>query len=563
MDKSAEAAGMAADWRAKRYLLIDDFPSMRAMLRDILRNLGVRFVDQAGSGAEAVAALKRNKYDVVLCDYSLGAGKNGQQVLEEAKISDLVGPACIWLMISAEKSVESVMGAAEYQPDGYLIKPITEGLLLARLNRIWGKKQVFREIDRAFDAKDYLKAARLCDARLATDKLHALDLLRMKATLLLKSGEPEQARAVYEQILAERDFAWAKAGLARIHVQNEDYESAKTLLQGVIAENQHYLDAYDQLAFVHQQKGEFGDAEQVLLAAAKLSPNSVLRQKNLGNVALKLGNIDIAEKAFRKSVEVGAHSVLKTPDSYLGLARVCGQKDDPAEALQLLGAVQKEFATPEVRLRAKITEGLVYHESGDWVKARKSGEEMGRLVAESGAPPDTATSLDMARLLLAVGVKDAPVDLLRDLVKNNHDNEQLAAEVQEIFDKARMGEQGAALVEASRKEATEVMNKGVLLWKEGKAEEAIEWMRHAKSVLPSNVRILFNFAHVMISAMQQKGVDSAMAAEARETLLQADRLSPNQRRFAQLMEILEKLAPTLEEEPEQGVAEGEAASPPG
>ena len=192
-----------SDWANKHYLLVDDFPSMRTMLRDMLRSLGVRYVDQAGSGAEAVAMLGRNKYDVVLCDYNLGPGKNGQQVLEDAKTRDLVGPACIWLLVSAEKSVESVMGSAEFQPDGYLIKPITEGLLLSRLNRAWSKKQVFKEIDKAYDARDYLRAARLCDERLGGDKLNALDLLRMKAILLFKSGEPERARAVYEQVLAD------------------------------------------------------------------------------------------------------------------------------------------------------------------------------------------------------------------------------------------------------------------------------------------------------------------------------------------------------------------------
>lgn len=532
-----------SDWRNKHYLLIDDFPGIRTMLRDMLRSLGVRYVDHAGSGAEAVASLGKTKYDVVLCDYHLGPGRTGQQVLEEAKIRDLVGPACIWLMISAEKSVESVMGAAEYQPDGYLIKPITEALLLARLNRIWSKKQVFREIDQAYGAKDYLKAAKLCDARLGTDTLHALDLLRMKATLLLKSGEPEQARAVYEEVLAEREYAWAKTGLAKIRLQNGEHEAAKLLLQEVIADNHHYLEAYDQLALAQQKLGQLADAEQVLQSAAKLSPNSVLRQKNLGMLALKLGDIEIAEKAFRKSVEVGEHSVLKTPDAYLGLARVCGQKNEPKDALQLLSAVQNAFDNEEIRLRAKITEGLVYHESGDWVKARKSGEEMGRLLAETSARPDTDTSLDMARLLFAVGVKDAPVDLLRDLVKNNHDNEQLAEEVLQLFDKARMSEQGAALVGASRKEATEMMDHGVLLWKEGKLAEAVEWMRHARTVLPSNVRVLFNCAHILISTLQQQRGDATMAVEAREVLLQADKLAPNQRRFAQLMELLATLSP--------------------
>lgn len=536
-----------SDWINKHYLLIDDFSSMRAMLRDMLRGLGVRYVDQAGSGSEAVAALARTRYDVVLCDYNLGAGRTGQQVLEEAKIRDLIGPTCIWLMVSAEKSVESVMGAAEYQPDGYLIKPITEGLLMARLNRIWSKKQVFKEIDQAYENKDYLKAAKICDARLATDKLHALDLARMKAALLVKSGEAEQASVVYQSVLAERDYPWAKTGLAKIHLQNGEADAARQLLQEVIESNPNYLDAYDQLAEAQQLLGEFEQAQEVLESAAKLSPNSVMRQKNLGTVALRLGKLEIAEKAFRKSVAVGEHSILRTPDSYLGLARVCGQKNEPKEALQLLGTVQSAFDSEDVRLRAKVTEGLVYHESGDWKKARKSGEEMGQLLAKSSSHPDIETSLDMARLLFAVGVKDAPLDLLRELIKNNHDNEPLSQQVLQIFDKARMSEEGAELVNASRHEASEMMNHGVLLWKQGKLVEAVEWMRNARAAMPVNVRILFNCAHIMIAALKANGFDAALAAEVKELLLQVDKLAPNQRRFAQLMEQLAILSAPVED----------------
>lgn len=545
--KGDKAMEKNQDWIKKRYLLIDDFSGVRTLLRDMLRNLGVRSVDQSGNGADALSLMAKSKYDVVLCDYNLGPGRNGQQVLEEARLRELIGPTCIWLMVSAEKSVESVMGAAEHQPDGYLLKPISEGLLLSRLNRVWSKKKVFREIDAAYDAKDYLKAAKLCDARLGADKLHALDLLRMKASLLLKSGEPGQARAVYEEILAEREYSWAKTGLAKMHLQSGEHEAAKVLLQEVIADNANFLEAYDQLALAHQQLGEFAEAEQVLASAAKLSPNSVLRQMTLGTLALKLGNIGVAEKAFKKSVEVGEHSILKTPDSYLGLARVYGQKNDAKQALLALDAVQKAFDNEELRLRAKITEGFVYHESGDYAKARKSGEEMAKLLAGSSVKPDISTSLDMARLLFAVGVKDAPVDLLRNLVKNNHDNEGLAEQVQQIFDNARMGEQGANLVSASRKEASEMMNHGVMLWKGGKLAEAVDWMRDASTALPTNVRVFLNFAHILISVMQQQGGDAATAAEAREVLLRANRLAPNHQRFAQLMELLAGLSPASPE----------------
>ena len=137
------------DWSGKNYLIVDDFIGVRQLLRESLRNLGAKNVDQASSGGEAMANLARVRYDVVLCDYNLGEGKNGQQVLEEARVRNLMVPSSVWLMVSAEKSVESVMGAAEHQPDAYLIKPITEGVLLTRLNRVWHKKQVFRPIDQA------------------------------------------------------------------------------------------------------------------------------------------------------------------------------------------------------------------------------------------------------------------------------------------------------------------------------------------------------------------------------------------------------------------------------
>jgi len=77
-------------------------------------------------------------------------------------------------------------------------------------------------------------------------------------------------------------------------------------------------------------------AEQMLERATRLSPNSVARQKVLGDLSLKLGKLDNAEKAFKKSVTLGEHSIFKTPDSYLGLAKTCSAKDNPNEALRVL-----------------------------------------------------------------------------------------------------------------------------------------------------------------------------------------------------------------------------------
>ncbi len=536
------------DWADKNYLVVDDFVGVRQLLREALRSLGAKNIDQASSGGEAMGLLARIRYDVVLCDYNLGDGKNGQQVLEEARVRNLVNPSTVWLMVSAEKSVESVMGAAEHQPDAYLIKPITEGVLLTRLNRVWHKKQIFRLIDQAYAEKDYLRAARLCDAAVESHKAHEIDLLRMKAKLMEKSGEPVKAREVYERVLEQREYQWARAGIAKIRMANGEFEQARQAFQSVIAENRYYIDAYDQLALTYQNLGKLDEACAVLERAAKLSPNSVPRQRNLGNVALKVGNVQMAEKAFRKCIAIGEYSILKTPDAYLGLARVCGQKNDPKEALQLLLQVQREFAAdhPDIALRSKITEGLVYHESGDYRRARKAGDELEALLNATDDRPDIPTCLELATLLFAVGVKDAPVDLLCYVIRNNHDNPLLLDDVQKIFDKARLGDEGLEFIRASKKEATDLMNQGVLLWKTGKLKDAVEWMRQARKKVPNNQRILFNAAQILVSHLQQHGYDPALSSEAYDVLHHVDRLLPGQQRFAQLMEQLAQLQPAPE-----------------
>lgn len=539
------AAGGATAWADKHYLLIDDFAGIRILLRESLRNLGARFIDQAASGGEAMKMLAKTRYDVVLCDYNLGEGKNGQQVLEEARVHNLTAPSSVWLMVSAEKSVESVMGAAEHQPDAYLIKPITEGVLLTRLNRVWHKKQVFREIDQACLEKDFLRAARLCESQSAFNKVHEVDLLRMQASLLLKSGEPDKAREVYERVLAGRDYNWARAGVAKIRMNNGEHEAARQMFQGVIAENRYYIDAYDQMALAFQLMGLHEEACSVLEKAAALSPNSVPRQRNLGQVALRLGHVGMAEKAFRKCIAIGEYSVMKTADAYFGLARVCGIKNEPKEALQWLLLAQREFPVELIGLRAKITEGMVHHESGDYRRARKCGDELEQMLEADPARPDTPTCLDLAILLFAVGVKEAPVELLCYVIRNNHDNPVLQDEVQRIFDKARMGEEGNALILASRKEATDLMNRGVLLWKTDKMPDAVAWMRDARLKLPNNLRILFNSAQIIVSHLQKNGHDGALAAEAAQVLMHVDSIAPGQQRFAQLMEQLAALAPVV------------------
>lgn len=534
-----------AEFGSKTFLIVDDFNGMRGILRDMLRSCGanVKMIEAVGSGSEAITLLETNKYDVVLCDYNLAQGKNGQQVLEEARHRHLIGPDCTWLMISAEKTNDVVMGASEYQPDAYILKPVNEATLRLRLSRIWARKKVFVEISEKLAHKDYPGAIKLCDQRLESDKANEVELLRLKTQLLLKCGKVDEARRVFERVATERDLPWAAVGLANILIQSGDYAEAKSMLESVVSANRSYLEAYDCLARACQLLGLDEQAEQVLERATRLSPNSVARQKVFGDVSLKLGKLDNAEKAFRKSMMLGEHSIFKTAESYLGLAKTCSAKNNPTEALRVLGTLNKHFDDEDVRLKSWVAEGLLHHQNGRPVAAREAAQKVARQLQQATQQMDSENTLEMAQLLLETGEKETALNLLQQEVRNDPENEHLLDQVKQIFAEAEMSEQGDELVESSRKAAVEQMNRGVLLLGEGKIDEAVTWMREARVAMPGNARVLFNLAHVLITRLQKMGVDAAIADEAREVLYEANRLSPGEKRFAQLMETLEAVSP--------------------
>jgi tetratricopeptide (TPR) repeat protein len=528
------------DLSKKVFLIIDDFEDMRTLLRQTLKSCGAstELIDTASTSNEAIRHLEKKKYDVVLCDYNLGAGKTGQHILEEAHYRQLIGPACAWLMITAEKTNDIFMGTAEAHPDDYLLKPITAGGLQLRLAKIWDKKSAFIEIAEAVASYDYLRAIKLCDKRLAFDEANALDLLKLKAKLQLDSGNTDGARRTFEKVMLARKLPWAKVGLAKVMFHEGDLNGAKSLLVKVVAGNPYYLEAYDWLTRICQAQGRQDEAEQVLQKATTLSPNSVARQKSLGDVSLKLGKLDNAEQAFKKSVSLGEYSILKTPDAYTGLAKTCSAKGNSGEALRVLDTLNKNFDDEAAHLKFLITKGMVYQQSGDPIKAREVAQELSERAKHSPQRLESSTNLEMATFFLDIGEKEAAVSLLQDEVKNNPENAEILEQVKQVFVGADMEEHGAALIESTRKSAIEQMNHGVLLAHEGKIEDAIIWMRNAHEAMPTNARVLFNLAYVLIAHLKKIKKDAEITSEAREALIEANRLAPGEKRFTELMESL-------------------------
>lgn len=531
-----------ATFSSKRFLVVDDYQGMRTMFREILKSCGAREIDAASNGKEAIALLEAGKYDVVLCDFNLGSGKNGQQVMEEAKVRNLIGLSTAWIVISAEKSAEMVLGAMEHIPDDYVIKPFTEAIIRSRILNAIARREMLHDVEKAVFEKDYARAISLCDDKLKSGVGHAGDLIRIKAGMLITAGQRKQAKDLVEKVLAHRDIPWAKVDLAKIHYMEGEFERARDLLVQVTEQNRTYMGAYDLLAKILEEKGDLDEAQNVLVCGVDLSPNSPSRQKTLGEIAQKRGDLDVAERAFRKTIALTEHSILKVPSAYIGLAKVCTLKNNPGEAMRVLGEAQKNFDSTEATIHAKVVEGTLYRQNRDLKAVQQIAKELAGLVKVVASILPAAIALEAAEFIMANGDVASASGLLKSVVLNNHENEAVLAKVREIFRQVDRHEDGEDLIESSLSEVVDCNNTAVHLAKAGKLDEAIAMLRNAKKMMPSNKRILLNLSYALILAMQNNNArEIGMDREVREYLEQVRKFEPGNELCAKYRNALDAI----------------------
>jgi DNA-binding response OmpR family regulator/Flp pilus assembly protein TadD len=526
--------------RHRSFLLVEDFEAMRGVLKGQLLRCGATRVDTAVDGLSAVNLLRQNRYDVVMCDYNLGAGKNGQQVLEEARHNGWIGPATVWLMITAEKTNDMVSVAAEEAPDDYLLKPITESVLQARLLKLVERKASLAGIAAAMAANDLRLALSLCDEQLAGGTRYAAEVLRLQAQLYQRLGEWPKARALYEAVLKRGPIPWARLGLAMVHLHQKDVPAARTLLTETMNDHPQYLEAYDSLAQLLAAEGEHAQELAILQRAATISPNSPMRQAALGTAAMKQGQRDVAAAAFKRSMKLAEHSSIEHVDPFVGMARLHSESGAPAEAQKVLAELTKRHDSVKAQALAKAETVRALHVAGDEAGAAQLAGELSGMVQDEGSQLPAETALRIAEALMASNQAEGATRMLQYVSRNNHDNELLLRRAQQVFDDAGMGAAGKELLAAARRQATDAMSAGVMMMSRGDLKGALESLRAATHAMPQNARVLLNFATVAVTCIEQQGHSAAREAEAREAIATAQALRPDDARGAELLARLAK-----------------------
>ncbi len=120
-----------------KFLIVDDFSTMRRIVRGLLKEMGCNNADEAEDGAVALNMLKSSKYDFVVSDINM-PNMNGFELLKAVKADESLRHIPV-LMVTAEARKEDIVMAAQSGAAGYIVKPFTKATLEEKVQKILQK----------------------------------------------------------------------------------------------------------------------------------------------------------------------------------------------------------------------------------------------------------------------------------------------------------------------------------------------------------------------------------------------------------------------------------------
>lgn len=530
--------------KTKSTLIVDDSRAMRDMLRIHLSNLGISQVRMAERISDALREIKERPFDIILCDYHLGDGRNGQQFLEELRSRDLIHLSEVFIMVTSEQKYTNVIAVAEYAPDDYLIKPFVSNALEQRISAAFEKKDALRAIFSAMDAKDFKKAFEECQNYLLQGvNRYRKYVERLRAECCLRGENYEYAAHYYEEILAERPVAWAELGLGKALHHIGEFERATHLISHVCQNNPMYLESYDSLAKVHEAAGEDVAAEAVIDRAIEKSPLRLDRHSRLGEVALRNGNLDKAEKAFAKIVSDGVGSCYHSPEAYFRLAEIHVAKGDTKMASEVLSKISGHFEnTPDAEFCMAVAEIGVARKTNDSDKISQAFEAAKKVIDEN---PEFIFP-ENARLRFGCEALEIDCDtlgegILRNIFQNSPRQDAVKKAALNYVSSPESSAKLQLLFKEFNNEVDSLNERSQALARKKEWDEAVKLATEAVTRLKNNIDVLLSAAQINLMRMDHTGWDEIRFPVVRKYLERARNINPKHSKLAAIEMLVERI----------------------
>ncbi|MDQ2821476.1 MAG: response regulator [Pseudomonadota bacterium] len=491
-------------------LVVDPNPGMRGNLQNMLGQAGISKIEFAVSSGTAIRALSRRAFDIILCEYDLGAdtGQDGQQLLEDLRHHQLIGLSAIFIMLTSEGVMSKVVSAAELTPTDYVLKPFTMDDLGSRITRALDRRAALLPAWQLVEQAKLRDAIGVCmDAE--RHPRYASDFARLRAELHVRLDELTAAQAVYASIVADKPLGWAILGLARVLYALGRAEDARATIERLLAANPRLMVAYDLLARCHLALGDPVQAQKVLEEAVVRSPHVVRRLRTLGEVAYDAGDFGASEKSLKLVVSKARYSEFRDPEDHVKLVRTLVARGDVLQAGTVVRDLEKSLrASPTVDACKAVSMALVHEASGN---ADAATAELLAAVSNvrAGGAISGSLRMDLARSCLAHRMDDAASDvMLSALGATDGITHQQALNV---FVKAGRHDLANGIGAQLKAQAQILLGVADEKRKMGDVRGAVITLQEAIQLAPSNIQVMVALAGGSLRQILELGWDNVLA----------------------------------------------------
>ena len=530
-----------------RALVVDDFDSFRMTVVTMLQSFGIETIDTAVTGNECLRWCEERNYDLILCDYNLGRGKNGQQVLEELRFKQMLDFHALFILISAESSRSIIMSAYDYEPDAYLAKPITGKVLKQRLDRLLRQRDELIPIFVALNEQRVDDAAEMLKQKIVTGSRVSGICQKRLGELYLQTGQFDLAEDVYRQALETRTLDWAKVGMAKVRYAMGNSNEAKHWLEDILRKNPLCMQAYDALADILREENDQQRLNDILRMAVEFSPMAILRQEKLATSAAAVNDHQQAAIAYRQTVRLGANSCHNKRENHINFGRATAnllkETDDVAadlcrEAMKVLEDIDTEFdQNEEESVQTLLVESQILIGQGNQKKAAEVMEKAEFLYQKLDAIDQIDTELDYVQSLNSVGNTNRANEILEQLVKRYQDDQSMLAKIDRLLEEP--------ISDANRSKVSEINCEGIAHYEMGDFKLAVSCFKNAKRMFPNHIGIQLNYIQAIEGELRESGFNGQLLHSAQMALSRVkSRISgehPQYDRYLQLQDMLKEL----------------------
>ena len=509
-----------AAYHKLKVMVVDDFESFRQTVITMLQNFGVEDIDSAESGNVALKWCSEKKYDLILADYNLGRGRNGQQILEQLRHEKILTYETLFILISAESSRSIIMSAYDYEPDAYLAKPITGKSLKQRLDRLLIQRDEMMPIYKAIDLGKVSDAIDLLKQQITGATRNSSVCQRLLGELYLETHQFPAAEAVYREALEVRSLDWAKVGMAKVKKATGEFDKAKRWLIDIIKKNPLCLPAYDVLAEIHEQESDPEALEAVLKKAVEFSPMAILRQERLAKAAGAINDNQTAALAYRQTVRLGTNSCHNKRDNHLNFGRAAAQllkegqsnaTEVSREAIRVLEEIGTNFSqTEEEAVQALLVESQVLAGQGHKRKAVETVERAQKRLENVEEFETVDTQLDLVLALRSTGFDKEADELVKTVVDQYQHDQEALQKIDYLLEEP--------ISDYNRKRVATINKEGIDHYEQQHYKQAIVCFKNAQKVFPNHIGIRLNLVQAVEGEMREYGYDSLLLELAKLTL---------------------------------------------